>query len=1183
MSIYGDNIFAPQQAARGRRKQPTHGYIPLFDDALLADEAVAEDAVTPEERESVLSQIGEATGGTVARVADTISMPGDYLRGASVGQVGERLDGREWLRALGLVGQEDNWGNWAGGVAADILTDPLSLLSGPAKALTPAGKAAAKLAGPVGNLLDTAPTALTRKAISQGLDSAALPTVAQRTRKALEATGRKISTFDPATVGRPLYGVRTSRRAGTLDDLIKYSDDPDKMEEAARQLLGGNLDKIRNQPLAKSFGVGLPFQDPAIVGDFLGKGFGDRYADLLDTAGQAIRWSPVGRTAAAAFDSRVGGVIDPEEQITNIANWQARTTGAAQAAGRQTAMLSRIQQEDPTVFSQEGNERLGRYLEGPNVRTAEDVAYVESRPSLKEYADSWISDRQSNLAARRQLGLSSEPLKDKYGIDYLPRQAEASLQMASKRNKALKNALSPFTPDSLGRTEAFQVPGGRQTIIELSQDANIAGPKRLLTTDEEAGQYITDLLNGKVQTGQPKVKLPQGIKIARSLSQLPDEVVKKAPLFGQHPTDMIFDHMRAQGEAAGTATTLYDSVATMAKNAKYTQVDTSVGGRHISVSDALNRLGLKSYDDSLDDVFTGSDMLEPLDDVAENAAALTKNRNVGRSIDQRTGAAQQMRERLAKLTGEDPDSINLSEWSIPEEHITRLTRAKDAFSGDEVSNTLLNWLDSYTAVWKGSILAWPSRSTRDLMSGAISNWMEGALDMQSISAAKALVMEGPQSKAFQTMLRAIPRYASDDGLNQFYADLAATGLTRGSGLTEIGASVAGLRAKDALVGSDPISLASIGRELGSGWNKNDFFSFRTPLTPTTDNLNPILRAGERANTLTDNVNRLTGYLALLKKGYEPMSAAAAMKRAHVDYTALTQFERGFLRRVIPWYSYQSRIFREVLRQVSERPGGRYGQLIQLGEDMQDQSEDGPYVPSSIRSQLAIPIPPEWGGTPAPGTQSYLKLGGIIPGAEQINMLETPVSLSGAGLTQAAGGTLRKAAMQANPALRMLVEGISGEDLYTRQPIGEATTALDTALRYATGNQNANVPFVVDKGVELLPFTARPLGVVRSMLDTRGDQPLAHRSMKTLANAVSGIRTEDVDPQRALADAVREIDKSIDPYTREFNQTYIPEYLQPSVPEWAIRRQAVSRALARERREARKPKKQDKRASNLLFQ
>lgn len=1176
MSIFADDIYNPQPAKRGQRRQRPPGFLPLFDDSTLADERVAADAVTPEERDSVLAEIGALTGGTVARVADALSMPGDYFRGVLAGQTGERVTGRELNRAAGLAGPEDNWLNWAGGVVTDVVTDPLALLSGPAKALTPAGKAAAKLAGPVGSLLDTAPTVATRKAISSGVAKEALPMVARRTRDALEATGRKISTLDPATVGRPLYGTRTARRAVTLDDLIKYADDPKEAERAARQLLGDNLDKVRNQTLAKSFGVGLPFQDPAIVGDLLGAGFGDRYADVLDTVGQAVRWSPVGRGLAAAFDTRVGSTLDPEEQLTNIANWTRRTAAAGKATADHTLMLARLHAAHSDAFTPEGNQILGRYIEGPAVRTAKDVAFVESRPELKRYADEWINNRPAMLAARRAAGLSSEPLKDKYGIEYLPRQAEASLQMAARRNRTLKNALSPFTPDSLGRTESFQVPGGRDSLMQLSQDTAVSGSKRTLKTDEEAGQYVADWLNAKTVEGQPKVTLTQGMRIARTLNKLPDDVVKKAPLFGQHPTDMIGDHLRNQAEALTTTGTLYDSVATMAKNTPYGRVE---GGRHVSLADALNRLGLKSYDDALDDVFEGADIRPDLPNAADNADALSKARDGGRSIDKRTGAAQQMRERLAKLTRQDPDEIRLNEWSIPEEHITRLTRARDAFQTDEAAGALLNWLDSYTSVWKAAILAWPSRSTRDLFSGAISNWMEGALDVDSIRAARALVMDGPSSQSFQRTLQSIPRYSGDDGLNQFYADLAGTGLTRGSALNEIGASVTGLRAQDALIGSDPISMQSIGRELSKGWDWDSFRSIRTPLNPTRETLNPIVNAGERLNTLTDQVNRLTGYIALMKKGYDPMAAAAAMKRAHVDYTSLTPFERNFLRRGWSWYSYQSRIFKEVLRQLAERPGGRYGQLLQLGENIQGETADGQYVPSSIRSQLAIPIPAEFGGQPAPGTQSYLKLGGIIPGAEQINMLETPGTWSG-GI----GGTLRKGVMQANPLIRMAIEGAIGEDLYTRQPLGDATSALDVLARRATGNENANVPFLIDKGVELLPFAARPLGLVRSLADNRGDQPLASRAAKTAVNTLAGIRVEDVEQQRALGDAIRQIDQSIDPYTREFKQTYIPEQLQPQVPEWALRRQAVSRALARERREARKPKKKDKRGgdpSNLF--
>lgn len=1170
MTLFSRGLFDDEQKRRS-------GYIPLFDDALLADEPVRETGVTEAERNSVLADIGALTGGTISRVGDALALPDDLWRGLLVGKPGERVTGRELNRMAGLAGPEDNWGNWLGGVATEIATSPFAMLSGPMKALTPAGKAAAKLAGTTGNLLDTAPTAMTRKAIAEGWlakpapgvpkVTPALPMVAERTKRALEATGRTISTFDPATTGRPLWGVRTSRRAATLDDLIKYADNPEAAEQAARNLLGRDLDKVRNQTLAKSFGIGLPFGDPQIVGDFLGKGFGDTYADALDTLGQWYRWTYPGRLGAAAFDSRVGGAIDPEEQITNIVNLQRRKMGGAAATADHTLRLARLRAAHPEVFSEEGNRALGRYLEGPAARTADDVAYVETRPKLKEYADAWINDRERMLGERRAAGLSSEPLKDKYGIEYLPRRAEASLEMEARRNRKLGKALSALTSDALRRTDAMQLPGGRDTIIDLSRDTMVSGSKRTLTTDEQAGQYIVDKINAMLRPGQPKINLKKGIRVARILNALPDEVVQKAPLFGQHPTDMIGSYARNQGESIGTTSTLYDSVATFAVNKPYTGVDTSNAGRHISIQTALQRMGLKTYDDAGDDIF------EMLPD------------GTSRSLNPQVGAAQQIRERLAKLTGKSADEINLNEWSIPEAHIDRLTRARDAFTADAAGSEVMKWLDSYTAVWRQAILAWPSRSIRDLYSGAISNWLEGALDPDAIRAARALVMEGPESEAFQQTLRSIGRYAGDDGLAQFYADLAATDLVRGgNALTDLGASVRGISAMDSLVGYDPVSLQSVGRELGTGWNRKDFFTFRTPATPLSETRNPLLRAGERMNTLTDNVNRLTGYLSLLKQGYDPMAAAAAMKRAHVDYSSLSTFEKTWLKRLFPWYSYQSRMFREVLRQLAERPGGRYGQMIHLTESLQDESDDGRYVPSGLRSQLAIPIPEEFGGVPAPGTRSYLKLGQIVPGFSEINNIETPGTISGA-----VGGTVRKAAMQMHPLARIIAELAAGEDFYTRQPLGEATSALDVALRAYTGDQNADVPAIIDKPIELLPFAQRPLGLLRSLTDTRGNQPFLHRAAKTALNVGTGFQVEDSNRRRELGDAVRRIQEANDPYTREFRQTYIPEHLQPRVPQWALQQQRVSRALERELRDLReagrpkgkKPKKKTRRPANLF--
>lgn len=1126
----GPDLFATR-----RRKQA----IPdLFGGALLSDEQPGMTEVTPQERDSVLREVGALTGGTLSRVADTLAIPGDLTRGLLTG-TGGRVTGRELLRQYGLVGEEDNWGNFVAGLGADILTDPLSYLSGPAKALTPVGTAVKKA-----GLLDTAATAATRKAIDTGLDDALLPTVAKRNRTALEATGRNLSTFDPATVGRPLYGPRTAQRVTSMDDLIKYADDPASAEKSLREVLGNDeFERLRGEAgLSKSFGVGLPFQDPKIVGDFLGKGFGDKYADALDTLGAAIRWSPAGRQVSAMFDGKTGGALDAEQQITNIADVKARERLGGIATGAHTYHLSKVASQHPEVFQgDEANRRLGRYLEGTG--DAADRAYVESRPALKEYADWWINNRQDYIRESKRAGLAANELRDAYGIDYLPRKAEAILEMAGKRNRKLGTALSHMTGDMMGRTEAMQVPGGRDTIIDLSRDTFVSGSKRAAANDNEAAQHIMDVLNAKVQSGQPAVEYKQALNIARVLHTLPDEVVQKSPLFGQHPMEMIGGYMRGRNEAIATANTLYDSLATMARDMPFSEVGGT--GRHISLAEAIERLGLKTYDDATFDL---------LDEAGDAARPLA-------------GATQQMRKRLAQVFNVgDPDQIKLSEFSVPEEHVNRLLRGREAFEAGEAAQNLVNYLDHYTQAWRGSILTWPARAVRDLYSGALSNWLEGASSMDGIRAARALMQEGPESETFQRVLKSISRYAGDDGLAQFYDDLARSGLIQATQFTAPGASVVGKGALSNLPGYTPVTAKTILSELapkdGRTWGQfgRDFVTWKSQLNPLTETKNPILLAGEQMNSLTDGINRLSGYIELLRQGYDPQAAARAMKRAHVDYTSLTGFERTWLKSLFPWYSFQSRIFREVLRQLIEQPGGRYGQLIRGTEALQDEGDENAYIPSGMRSQFAFPIPAEFGGRPTPQSQVYLT-DLDFPGFDQINMIETPGTWSGM-----ASGTARQIAMQLHPMYRMGIEAGVGQDLFTNRPLGESTSPLDAILRSVTGDQNADVPFLIDKGAEILPFAGRPLYAARSLLDTRGDRPLWDRALSTAVNATTGIKRRAVAQQDVLSDATREIEESIDPYTREFKQVFIPEAMQPSVPQWALRRLAVSRALGREKRE-----------------
>lgn len=1130
------------------KKRPP-GYLPLFDDATLADEPVTQDAVTPYERDSVLRQAGELAGGTVARVADTLSAPGDYLRGVLAGTPGERVGGRDLLKAYGIVPQEDNWGSFAAGLVTDVVTDPLSFISGPAKSLTSAGKAA-KAAG----LLDNAATVATKKAISSG-DVAAgnIPGVAKRTLEALKkGDTRTLSTLDPSVTGRPLYGARTAQRAVTLDDLIQYADDPAAAEEAARRFLGDGFDAARGETLSKSFGLGMPLGDAQYSFDLLGKDFGDKYADVLDTAGQAMRWSAPGRYTAALFSNRVGGAVDPEEQLTNIANFEARRKAGAVAKSADAYNRTQLYRSAPGAFTEEGNRVMGRLMETPQeLWTAEDLQWLADNPGAENYIAGWKNIREEALARSRKAGLSDAEAIDAYGNEYLPRRAEAALDMQAKRDKKLGDALSAFTGDMLRRTDAFQLPGGRDTIMKLSQDPFLAGAKRAAGNDEEAAQYIISELTPLIQPGQPPITRSQALKVARTLNELPDEVVQTAPLFGQHPVESIGSYLTGRAEAEATMNTMHDSLATFAINEPYAE-----GSRRISMKTALERIGSRSYDEGA------------------------------------VGGAQQIRERLGNIWGVDPDTIELSQISVPEDAVNRLVRARDAYSTGEAASGLLKALDHYTAAWRGGILLWPSRATRDLFSGAVSNWLEGAFEPQAVSAARALMSDGADSPVFQKWLRSQSKYAGDDGVAQFMGDLAGTDLIQGATGFEHGASTIGKRALDPVIGATPVNVQSILSELGPqqgrSWGQfaNDFGTWRSKLQPLVETKNPLMRASEKLNSLTDGINRISGYMSLIGQGFDPQAAAAAMKRVHTDASTLSQFERTILKTFLPWYTYQSRIFREVVKQLVERPGGRFGQMMMAAENAQE-SNDEQYMSPDLRARLAIPVPEMLGGRPAPGTQRYWVPGGVLPGFDQINMLGMPARFDSPGTYGNAGvATARQVAMQLNPLMRVGLETVFDKDLFTDRPAGEATSTLEAVGRNLSGDRSFELPTIVEKPLENLPFIQRPLYVARSLTDLRGDAPLWSRAIKTGVNMFTGTHIKDKSQEESVAAAVRDIENSIDPYTREFKQVYIPKDMEPDVPEWALRRQAVARALGRERRELRKPrseqgKRKKKRTSDTV--
>lgn len=76
-----------------------------------------------------------------AGLGNLLDTPGSVVRDALAGQnpfdqllnpfsSANRFSGRDLLRHHGLIGHEDNWGNFAGGLGAELATDPLNVIPG---------------------------------------------------------------------------------------------------------------------------------------------------------------------------------------------------------------------------------------------------------------------------------------------------------------------------------------------------------------------------------------------------------------------------------------------------------------------------------------------------------------------------------------------------------------------------------------------------------------------------------------------------------------------------------------------------------------------------------------------------------------------------------------------------------------------------------------------------------------------------------------------------------------------------------------------------------------------------------------------------------------------------------------------------------------------------------------------
>ena len=1179
-------------------------------------------AFSPSAKREAIESLNRSGGGTLSDIFWLLDTPGAMARGAisglATGNPGQglaaltqnsddRVDGREMLGDLGLdptPGQK-TWTNFGAGIAAEMVTDPLALFSGPIKALTPAGKIASKA-----GLLQNAGEALSRKYLA----GEATGEVADLAQQAVSRIGRDVSPTD--ILGRPLVGPRAARRYGTLGDVIDYSHDPEAAATNALAAVGGNqasLDALRSSSLGKDLGFGLPMMDPLASFSIPG---GDSLAAGMDALGEAARWSAPGRVFNRFTDSRVGGAFGADDQMMTAGANIAKQRAAAEGRREATYQAGMLRLSEPDTFSEEGNRALGRSIEKPieDAHEQADNVWQSSHPAARQYMSWWDEYAKESPEKLRSIGLRGEVFSDPNVSGYLPRRAEGALEMAGASNPSLGRALSTMTSDQMQRADEMMVPGGRDTIaFELSKDPFVAGGKRAAKNDAEATAHIAEKLFGKrfpvsdegffafdreyeygtrywtktadgndvfrpslsrsevhsfdefgtpaidkngnevhwvdpgdhqelfIEPGQPAYtaeQMKQAASLAGLLHRLPDHIIKDVPLYGQHPVEMITRYVEGREGAAAVQGALLDSLAYQAKQGPAQLIE---GGRHVSLKEAISRVSAQAASDS-------------------------------GSMD---GAVDQIRQRLAARFKTSPDSISLAEYSVPEDLADRLSRATDTYSKTEASQGLMQHLNNYNATWKASILSWPSKMVRDFYSGGYSNWLEGAASSRGVGSAYGLLSSGPQSQSFLAALKKTPLYstADDDAIARFWADLSQGGLLDTGMEMDRGISVSGGKVLATMPGAVPetfgSALAELGPQAGRSWKQYAVDIAPNPF-PSREQLSrgPVVRFGAKAGNLVDKINRLSGYMELLMQGVAPQEAARRMKRAHVDYSSLTPYEKWIRDRIMPFYAYTSRSMAEVVRQMAERPGGRYAQGLRTYERMQER-DDGEYTPSYLRQNFAAPIPSDFPllGTDTPGMTRYLT-DIDLPGYDQLNMI-VPGDI---------GETGQRVAQMAHPAIRTAVEFGTGRDAFTGQDLRKGSSgSLAKIGRAVTGDKELRVPSALEKIYDLVPGLSRPTRAIAQAVDPTYDIDVPSRLTAAAFTNLTGAKVRDNTDAEAEADAIRRLKAMAAPYSREYTTEYINDAMRPNVPKPAAKALDLANQMQADRlKKKNKGKKKPKR-------
>lgn len=1075
--------------------------------------------ITPERQRELEWELARKSGQFIETLGLILDTPGAIARGVLAGDPGsglnfdadKRVSGAELLESYGIK-PENPYAKAIAGLGAEIVTDPLFWISGPTGAVSKAGFAA-KEAG----ILKNAPLAYMQK---YGTDAA------EGTMRGKFVTGMFDDNFVPKTAGNyqavSPVGQRLAQSKVTLEDVVNAASDPGEALKSVVTKLGRGDDALGQSEYARLKGDTLGGLFGINVGD-LNVAFNppgsSRILDAMDALGARTRFSAPGRVAAGLFDKRVEGTVKAGDQINALraSTLEAMYREAGQReATRHNLLLTKVALPDQakqllgadSLYSPQGNDMLVRLVEGKGNATDQQV--LAMTPGLQDWLNSWESIAQKQFAERDSFGLAGGRYKDKYGVKYNPRYGD-EFEFDDMERGTGRMLYTASEAEAYGRKPYLITPGGTDDLRQISLLPEIIEYSKpgAKINDQQAAQTIMDWFAAN-HPAEP-IKEAQAIKIARVMARRAQDLPEGTPVFAAHPANTqarrIINHEIAKSRAAF----LLEALSEAAVPGSQTQQ----AGRYRNLGQSWQEIASKA----------GFKMGSAgLDDDAVNA----------------------MRASLSQVTGTPFDQIDLTQFSVAEPVVRRLQKIADFYSEPAAQKEVSGFLDGWTKLFKGFVLATPRRFVRDAYSNAVSGFLETGSATRQLSAMwnASKIVNGDYASAMPA-LRAIPKYAglgSDEAVRDaFIMDVGGHGVLSGLQTSELLSSARTGEMGQLIPGSTPISIGKGLAELvpdatTSTMQRLKNFKSIYGVFDKYDTQNPILRASSTINDTVDSVGRLGTFIALMQQGVDPGEAAARVKRALVDYQSLTLTERKWLRSVFPWWAYTSRIGKYAADSLMTRPGGLYGQMIRASNTLQKTGEEDAYIPENLRQRFAVRLPDEWTqalGIYQPDNQTYIT-DIDLPGIDVLNLID-PYGVQ---------GTINNLATQTSPPIQAGMSLATGRDLFFDRPLDETTTPADRVYKALTGSPQGMSP-TAKVLAGLIPGTQVPMAVLGTLADERIEDPY-HRFIKAGVNYASGLKEATVTKKYIADELARKAANELRGKAQTFSKAFIPDELVPTL-------------------------------------